>query len=87
MSKQTSIEWYAQEDTELTIQFLEDKINDIQLAIEKSKLFEQAKQMHKDEIEEAYGHGQNNGYMYAHKKAITITKENYYSQTYGGNNE
>ena len=47
------------------------------------KVIKQAKQMHKEEIEDAYGHGQNNGYMYAHQKAITITKENYYSQTYG----
>lgn len=87
MSKQTSIEWFAEKDTELTIQFLEGKLNQIQLAIEKMQCLNKAKQMHKEEIEEAYGHGQNNGYMYAHQKAITITKENYYSQTYGGDNE
>jgi hypothetical protein len=47
-------------------------------------LFHQAKAMHQQEIEEAYGHGQNNGYMYAHQKAITISKENYFNQTFGG---
>jgi len=26
----------------------------------------------------------NNGYMYAHQKAITISKENYFNQTFGG---
>ena len=47
-------------------------------------IFEQAKAMHKEEIEEAYGHGQNNGYMYAHQRAITMSKENYFNQTFGG---
>lgn len=77
MSKQSSIEWldrWFRDNPEATHQ-------------EGNKALEQAKQMHKEEIEDAYGHGQNNGYMYAHQKAITITKENYYSQTYGGNNE
>ena len=45
--------------------------------------FEQAEAMHKEEIEEAYGHGQNNGYMYANQRAITISKENYFKQTFG----
>lgn len=46
----------------------------------------QAKEMHKKEIEDAFGHGQNNGYMYAHQKAITMSKENYFNQTFGDNN-
>lgn len=71
MSKQKSIEW------------LIDQVEDF-IGLIPVDIIEQAKQMHKEEIEDAYGHGQNNGYMYAHKKAITITKENYYSQTYGG---
>lgn len=49
-----------------------------------NELVKQAKLMHQQEIEEAYGHGQNNGYMYAHQKAITISKENYFNQTFGG---
>jgi len=74
--KQSSIEWLVKQ-LELDTRF-NGIMNDV---------IQQAKQMHKEEVEEAYGHGQNNGYMYAHQKAITITKENYYSQTYGGNNE
>lgn len=46
-------------------------------------LFHQAKAMHRKEIEDAYGHGQNNGYMYAHQKAIMVSKENYFNQTFG----
>jgi hypothetical protein len=80
MSKQSSIEWLINCITE-------DHMIKAKSLNEWHNIFEQAKQMHKEEIEDAYGHGQNNGYMYAHQKAITITKENYYSQTYGGNND
>lgn len=81
MSKQTSIEWFAQKDTELTIQFLEGKLNQIQLAIEKMQCLQQAKQMHKEEIIEAFiGHDSDT------KENIDVA-EQYYQETYGGNNE
>ena len=41
-------------------------------------------QLEREQIEEAYGHGQNNGYMYANQKAITIRKDQYYINTYKG---
>jgi hypothetical protein len=44
-----------------------------------------AKQKEKEQIEDAYGHGQNNGYMYANSKAITIRKDQYYNATFKGN--
>ena len=69
--KQSSIEW-------LYNKMYEHRGN---ITIEE---FEQAKAMHKEEIEDAYGHGQNNGYMYANQRAITISKENYFNQTFGG---
>ena len=47
---------------------------------------DEIKAIHQKEIEDAYGHGQNNGYMYAHQRAITISKENYFNQTFGGQN-
>ena len=67
--KQTSIEWLVEQLPIRVKNYLPEEIA-------------KALQMHKEEIEDAYGHGQNNGYMYAHKKAITITKENYYNKTY-----
>jgi len=77
MSKQSSIDWLV-EELNHNIEFIPlahwDKIRDI---------VQQAKAMRRNEIEEAYGHGQNNGYMYAHQKAITISKENYFNQTFG----
>lgn len=81
MSKQSSIEWLIEQIYNNEKLFMSGNGNVL------DEILEQAKQMHQEEIEDAYGHGQNNGYMYAHQKAITITKENYYSQTYGGNNE
>lgn len=45
---------------------------------------DKAKAMHKEEIEKAYGHGQNNGYMCANQRAIMVSKENYFNQTFKG---
>ena len=55
-----------------------DEIND---------LLEEHKAMHKEEIEQAYGHGSNNGYMYAMQKNIIVSREQYYNETFGGDNE
>jgi len=68
--KQSSVEWFASVTAQLGYVSME--------------ILEQAKAMHRKEIEDAYGHGQNNGYMYARQKAITISKENYFNQTFGG---
>lgn len=46
------------------------------------ELFDQAKAMEKEQIIDAYGHGQNNGYVYAFDKAITINREQYYTETF-----
>ena len=73
-AKQSSVEWLV-EQLKPAITLQEKYINEF---------LERAKKMHKEEVEEAYGHGQNNGYMYAHQKAITISKENYFNQTFGG---
>ena len=75
--KQSSVEWLAQEIDNM-ISFI-----DVETSINFKRIVEQAKAMHKEEIEEAYGHGQNNGYMYANQRAITISKENYFKQTFG----
>ena len=83
MSKQTSIEWFAEKDTELTIQFLEGKLNQIQLAIEKMQCLEQAKQMHKEEIKNAH----LLGLIYPLEMEANKQAEQYYQETYGGNNE
>ena len=72
--KQSSVEWLVEELSPAIT--LKEKYILVFL--------KQAKEMHKKEIQDAYAHGQNNGYMYAHQKAITISKENYFNQTFGG---
>lgn len=76
MSKQSSIEWLVEQ--------IKKDINLRLRGFDIDKALEQAKAMHQQEIEEAYGHGQNNGYMYANQKAIIIFKENYFNETFGG---
>jgi hypothetical protein len=87
ISKQTSIKYFAEKDTELTIQFLEGKLTQIQLAIEKTKLLQQAIQMHKEEIVDAWNGG-DCAYFCSKKTDIEFTDgSEYYNEVYGGNNE
>jgi hypothetical protein len=79
MSKQSSIDWLISCVTE-------DQMVKSKSLNEWLEIFEQAKTIHKNEVEDAYAHGQNNGYMYANQKAITISKENYFIQTFKQNN-
>lgn len=85
MSKQTSIEWYAQRDTELTIQFLEGKLNQIQLAIEKMQCLNKAKQMHKEEIESAFNNGMVNSVDWFND-GITEEAKEYYKEIFENEN-
>ena len=80
--KQSSIEWFLNEFSK-QIEFVPES----ELDKWYKDLIPKAKAMHKEEIEEAYGHGQNNGYMYAHQEAITMSKENYFNQTFGGQDD
>lgn len=57
VKKMTAVEWFAEKDGELTIQYLEGKINGIQLAVQKTKCFHQAIAMEKHQIIEAYNEG------------------------------
>ena len=78
MSNMTAVEWYFEK---IKSHFEHDG------DLLETALFTYAiaKQKEKDQIEDAYGHGQNNGYMYANSKAITIRKDQYYNATFKGN--
>ena len=74
MSKQTAVEWLHNQwanEREWTWEKIEN-------------WFEQAKAMEREQIEKAYHHGSNNGYMYAIDKNIIISRERYYDETYKG---
>jgi hypothetical protein len=46
------------------------------------ELLEQAKEMEKEQIMNAYNHGQNNGYMYSDGNSNIIQAEQYYNETF-----
>ena len=72
MSKQSSVDWlYNTIDYEI-ISYLDGEIDLNELSIAMLKIKEQAKQMHKEEIVNAY---------YAEEQDA----EQYYNETYGGN--
>ena len=83
--KQTSIEWFAEKDTILTIQFLEGKLNQTQLALEKMQCFQQAKEMHKQEIIDAFGIGCH----HESKRLVGYqdVAEQYYNETFKQNKQ
>lgn len=53
-NKQTAVEWYAEKDALATIDFLEKKISQLELAIKKATILQQAKEMEKQQILQAY---------------------------------
>lgn len=73
--KQTAVEWFA------------DKIghNSLMALTEYNEILEQAKAMEKEQIIDAYAHGQNNGYMYRDGQSNIIEAEQYYTETYESN--
>lgn len=51
MEKQkTAVEWYAEQEIKLTLDFLANKINQLEYGIKRVKLIEQAKEMKKEQI-------------------------------------
>ena len=72
--KQSSIEWYENKLIQLDIDFGGHK----NYWVERKKLRDQAKAMHKEEIVESHHEGY---YSFSH------SGEQYYNETFGGNNE
>ena len=82
-NKQSSVEWYIIERHNIEIQSRLGKISSTQYDEQLIKIEEQAKAMHKEEIINAhtigYVIGGGNGYIHE--------PEQYYNETFGGNNE
>lgn len=72
MSKQTSIEW------------LIDQVEDF-MGLIPVDIIQQAKQMHKEEIEDAHIEGQRVFDKHPHTQWTNDQAEKYYQETYGGN--
>ena len=87
MPKQTAVEWYAKEDTELTILYLAGKIKEAELGLKKMELFHKAIAMEKEQIVDAHIEGQRVFDNYKHTQWTTDQAEQYYNETYGGQDE
>lgn len=74
----TAIEWFAQRDTEIMIDFLENKLSQLALVAKKMEILQQAKQMEKEQIIKANRDGVD---MVLEKKYF-ISGEKYYKQTF-----
>ena len=81
-NKQSSIDFYRIESQKLMIKAIRKEITEKEWRLSENKLGEQAKAMHKDEIEKSYNNGWNSGYY-----GKDCLGENYYNETFGGNND
>lgn len=74
-----------------SVDFLEEriKLTNKEVYAELFEDIEQAKAMHKEEIENAHIEGKINGMDISHPLSLTkeIPAEQYYNETFGGNNE
>ena len=79
MEQQSAVEWYAEQDNLALIDFLEGKINKIELVIIKTTILQQAKEKEKKRIINAYIKNLpiEDGVITAVQKA-----ENYYNETF-----
>jgi hypothetical protein len=81
--KQTAVEWYENRLIELDIDFGGHK----NYWIERNKIRDQAKQMEKEQIEIAFAKSYLTGCEEVSYNDANKASENYYNETYGGQDE
>jgi hypothetical protein len=77
MNKQTAVDRYRLESQKLILKAIREEISNEEWRLLENKLGEEAKQMEREQIEEAYGDGLN-----AHRVDFCNRNE-YYQKTYG----
>lgn len=79
MAQQTAVEWLIEQISEKQPNgfYVIDTLEDVK------RIFEKAKQIEKEQITNAYVHGQNNGYMYRDGGSDIINVDQYYNKEYG----
>jgi len=78
--KQTAVQWYAERLYDLEMAYNQGVIKTNTYIKGKREAVEQAKEMEKEQIENAHNEGYGSGYMDDAK-----SPEHYYNETYGGN--
>lgn len=82
---QSSIEWLAHELSSLSFDYLVGQITNEEHNERYDKIIQQAKEMHKEEIEDAYDKGSYDEYEYHINDEPRKNSEIYYNETF--NNE
>jgi hypothetical protein len=89
MAKQTAVEWYSQEFSKLLIALEKKRISIGEYAVTSYEIFEQAKAMEREQIVSAheFAHCEYGGGMIMpSENEFKECAEQYFTQTYGGNN-
>jgi len=80
--KQTAVEWFSNQSWKLKIQLENNEISLGEYAVTYVKLIEQAKEMEKQQIKNAF----INGYLDSYNAQNNINADEiFYQKTYGGN--
>jgi hypothetical protein len=82
--EQSAVEWLIIKDSQATVDFIEGKINSLELAVKKATFIQQAKEMEKEQIELAFKEGQDYQYKYQINNAPKFDWSIYYDKTHGG---
>jgi alpha-amylase/alpha-mannosidase (GH57 family) len=82
----TAVEWLAEQMEILHYDYWAEHISKDEKNQRLKQLKEQAKEMEKERIETAYNKGTVHGIDYP-ESTLPITGEQYYNETFGGNNE
>jgi len=80
--KQTAVEWYAQHEIELTLEFLAKKISELDYGLCRLNLINQAKEMEKQQIIDAHNIGRNDKHNDFDREG-----EQYYNETFKNTNK
>jgi hypothetical protein len=82
--KQTALEFYAEQEVKLTLDFLANKINQVEYGIKRVKLLQQAKEMEKDNVCDAWDDGYDKGMRDRIEKISNPVgnAEQYYNKTF-----
>jgi hypothetical protein len=83
--QQTAVEWFHQKNWALKIQLELGEISIGEYASTYATLYEQAKEMEKEQIINAFEQGENNSVDYFNPENRIKESEHYYNETYGGN--
>ena len=88
--KQNSLEWYIEETFKLSVKFERQEISQKEYTLGYSNLLQQAKAMHKEEIQSAiiYAEREHNilGNVWPTQTVLDKAEE-YYNETFGGEDE